>query len=60
METLLYILTAAGFAGFIFGLYCQYRSRNRMNIRRNRIAGVLTAASLIVMLAAAILIKMLY
>ena len=57
MITMLWALTGVGLAGFIAGLYCQYRSRNRFNIRRNQWWARITAASLVLMLAGAILLK---
>lgn len=46
-----------GFGGFIFGLYCQYRSRNKFKIRTNRVWGWITALALLLMFSAIILLK---
>lgn len=60
MEDFLWVLVVTGFAGFIIGLYCQYRARSRFNIRRNRFFEVITAVALILMLAAVIILKVFF
>lgn len=59
MKDFLWAMVVAGFVGFIIGLYCQYRSRNKFKMQRNRLFGMITALSLIIMLAAVVLLKIL-
>lgn len=57
MNDFLWAMVVVGFAGFIIGLYCQYRSRNRFKMSRNRMFGIITAISLVIMLAGVVLLK---
>lgn len=57
MESFFWGMLWVGFGGFVIGLYCQYRSRNKFKIHTNRLFGWITALALILMLGAIILLK---
>ncbi|MBN3035128.1 MAG: hypothetical protein JW861_06050 [Bacteroidales bacterium] len=54
--TILYIVVACAFTGFILGLWVKARSLNRGNIKLNRVFGRMVTFFLLLMIVASVLI----